>query len=63
MNMQIFRSEPEGRYKAAGQAIGRPGASAQMYILSGTHERTGFFQVRANMSSHFKIAKKKEQPF
>ena len=37
----------------------RPGASAQKSdILSGTHERTGFFQVRANMSSHFKIAKR-----
>ena len=28
----------------------RPGASAQMSaILSGTHERTGFFQARANI--------------
>ena len=30
----------------------RPGASAQKSaILSGTHEQTGFFQLRANMSS------------
>ena len=32
----------------------RPGASDQKSaILSGTHEQTGFFQVRVNMSSHF----------
>ena len=37
--------------------LGLPGAQ-NLHILSGTHEQTGFFQVRANMSSHFKIAKK-----
>ena len=37
----------------------QPWASAQKSaILSRIHEQTGFFQVRANMSSHLKIAKK-----
>ena len=36
--------------------LGLPLKICIFYTL--THERTGFFQVRANMSSHFKIAKK-----
>ena len=38
--------------------LGLPAFHSKYVFLSGTHERTGFFQVRANMGSNFKIVKK-----